>query len=144
MTRSSGFAGSSLLPRRAVLQAGSLGLLGLSSADVASWRASAADEAASAAKHRAVIFIFLTGGLSQHDSFDMKPEGPTDFKVEFRPIATRTPGIQICEHMPLLAQRSDRWALVRSLSHNNNGCAISVKITWRFGIPWGLLRRAGV
>ena len=142
MTRSSGFAGSTSLPRRAVLQAGSLGLLGLSSADVAGWRASAAD---GAAKHRAVIFIFLTGGLSQHDSFDMKPEGPTDFKGEFSPIATRTPGIQICEHMPLLAQRSDRWALVRSLSHNNNnGCAISVKITWRFSIPWGLLRRAGV
>ncbi len=120
MKCSSRFSSSPLTSRRAVLQAGSLGLLGLSSADVAGWKAHAADGAASAAKHRAVIFLFLTGGLSQHDSFDMKPEGPTDFKGEFNPIATRTPGIQICEHLPLLAQRSDRWALVRSLSHNNN------------------------
>ena len=108
------------IARRAVLPAGSLGLLGLSSVDVAGWRARAAEGTANAAKHRAVIYIFLTGGLSQHDSFDMKPEGLTDFKGEFNPIATRTPGIQICEHMSLLAQRSDRWALVRSLTRNNN------------------------
>ena len=71
-------------------------------------------------KHKAVIFLFLTGGLSQHDSFDMKPEGPAEYKGEFNPIATRTPGIQICEQLPMLAARSDRWALVRSLTHNNN------------------------
>ena len=137
MTRSSGFSGSTSPPRRAVLQAGSLGLLGLSSADVAGWKARAADGAASASKHRAVIFIFLTGGLSQHDSFDMKSEGPTDFKGEFNPIATRTPGIQICEHMPLLAQRSDRWALVRSLSHNNNGhdAATYMMLTGKSAVP---------
>lgn len=115
-----------LMRRRAVLQAGTIGFLDLSSADVAQWRATAAEvsqdpvKRAVPRKHRAVIFLFLTGGLSQHDSFDMKPDGPGDFKGEFDPIATRTPGIQICEHMPLLAQRSDRWSLVRSLSHNNN------------------------
>ena len=120
MQRISEFLAPHPVSRRAVLQAGTLGLLGLSSANVAAWRARAAERGVSATRHRAVIYIFLTGGLSQHDSFDMKPEGPTDFKGEFNPIATRTPGIQICEHMPLLAQRSDRWALVRSLTHNNN------------------------
>jgi hypothetical protein len=103
-----------------MLQAGTLGLLGLSMTDVAAWRARAAEVGLSPTRHRAVIFIFLTGGLSQHDSFDMKPEGPADFKGEFNPISTRTPGIQICEHLPMLAQRSQEWALVRSLTHNNN------------------------
>lgn len=121
MKQTSGLLVSNHVSRRAVLQAGTLGLLGLSSVDVAVWRARATDSSAKTTPHRAVIYLFLTGGLSQHDSFDMKPDGPADFKGEFNPISTRTPGIRICEHMPRLAQRSDRWALVRSLSHNNNG-----------------------
>ncbi len=55
-----------------------------------------------------MIYIFLSGGLAQHDSFDMKPDAPDGIRGEFNPIATRTPGIQICEHLPLLAERSDR------------------------------------
>lgn len=106
-----------LVNRRDVLQAGSIGLLGISMADVAAWRSLAA---APAHKPKAVIYLFLTGGPSQHDTFDMKPDGPADFKGEFNPIATRTPGIQICEHLPLLAQRSQHWALVRSLTHKSN------------------------
>ena len=61
---------------------------------------------------RSVIYIFLTGGPSQHDTFDMKPDGPSEYKGEFNPIATRTPGLQICEHLPRLAQRSHLWGLV--------------------------------
>src|SRR2546422_4226982 len=87
-------------------------------ADVAQLRAVPATRES---RPRAVIFLFLTGGASQHDTFDMKPHGPAEFKGEFDPILTRTPGIQICEHMPMLAQRSDKWALVRSLAHTNNG-----------------------
>ncbi len=120
MQRTASLMDSRSVPRRAMLQAGTLGLLGLSSADVAHWRARAAETGVATKKPRAVIYLFLTGGLSQHDSFDMKQDGPVDFKGEFNPIATRTPGIQICEHMPLLAQRSERWSLVRSLTHNNN------------------------
>ena len=66
---------------------------------------------------KSVIYIFLSGGLAQHESFDMKPDAPDTIRGEFKPIATRTPGIQICEHLPLLAERSDMWALVRSLAH---------------------------
>jgi hypothetical protein len=51
----------------------------------------------------------------------MKPNGPAEYKGEFNPIATRTPGIRICEHLPMLAQRSRHWALVRSLTHKDNG-----------------------
>ena len=88
--------------------------------DVARWRAEAAESGPKLPPARSVIYVFLTGGPSQHDTFDMKPDGPAEYKGEFQPIATRTPGIQICEHLPLLAQRSDKWALVRSLTHTEN------------------------
>jgi len=68
----------------------------------------------------AVIYIFLSGGLGQQDSFDMKPLAPDNVRGEFQPIATQTPGIEICEHLPLLAQRSEHWSLVRSLTHPYN------------------------
>ena len=103
------------LPRRTVLEAGALGLLGLGSNHLAELRAAAGDRPDPPA--RAAIYIFLSGGLAQHESFDMKPDAPAEIRGEFRPIATRTPGIQICEHLPLLAERSERWALVRSLAH---------------------------
>ena len=109
------------LSRRTLLQAGTLGLMGLSSLDVARWRQSAALAGTAAPKPKSVIFIFLTGGPSQHDTFDMKPEGPAEYKGEFSPIDTQTPGIQICEHLPLIAQRSKHWALVRTLSHTKSG-----------------------
>lgn len=123
--------------RRSVLRAGAAGLLGVSTLDIAAWRAHAAASGESASTPRSVIFLFLTGGASQHDTFDMKPDGPADFKGEFNPIATRTPGIQICEHMPLLAERSEKWALVRSLTHANNGHgpATYMMLTGRSSVP---------
>ena len=105
--------------RRTFLQAGAIGAVGLSMTEVAELRGAA--PARPVGRPKAVIFLFLTGGASQHDTFDMKPRGPAEFKGEFNPIATRTPGIQICEHLPRLAQRSRHWALVRSLTHTNNG-----------------------
>jgi hypothetical protein len=104
--------------RRSMLQAGAIGLLGLSFPDVLRLRASAAAGVGPAPK--AVVYIFLSGGLSQHDSFDPKPDAPDGIRGEFRPIATRTPGVHICEHLPRLAARSDKWALVRSLTHPTN------------------------
>jgi hypothetical protein len=72
-------------------------------------------------KARSVIYIFLSGGLAQLDSFDLKPDAPAEIRGEFRAIATRTPGIRICEHLPRLAQRSHLWALCRSLTHPYTG-----------------------
>src|SRR5207237_2185543 len=123
------------LSRRAFLEAGTIGALGLSMADVAKTQETTPANRPRTA--RSVIFLFLTGGASQHDTFDMKPDGPVDFKGEFNPIATRTPGIQICEHMPMLAQRSGHWALVRSLTHTNNGhdAATYLMLTGRSQLP---------
>src|SRR5262245_2634027 len=88
--------------RRTLLQAGTIGLLGLGVNHLAALRAGAGSTAP-AVKARTAIYIFLSGGLSQLDSFDLKPDAPADIRGEFKPIATRTPGIQVCEHLPLLA-----------------------------------------
>ena len=64
-------------------------------------------------KARSVIYIFLSGGLAQLESFDLKPDAPEGIRGEFRPIATRTPGIDICEHLPLpgaSGATSGRWS----------------------------------
>lgn len=105
------------LSRRTALQAGSVGLLGLGIDHLAAFRDADASPVRPAVRARSVIYIFLSGGLAQHDSFDLKPLAPENIRGEFLPIDTKTPGIQICEHLPLLAQRSDKWALVRSLGH---------------------------
>jgi len=64
-----------------------------------------------------VILVFLTGGLSHLDSFDMKPDAPGGIRGEFQPIATKVPGIHICEHLPQLAALADKLAIVRTMSH---------------------------
>ena len=104
--------------RRLAMQAGTLGLLGLSTSQLSELRA--ADTAAKATPIRAVIYLFLSGGLGQLDSFDMKPEAPDQYRGEFNPISTQTPGLQIVEHLPGLAQRSDKWSLIRSMTHTSD------------------------
>jgi hypothetical protein len=110
-----------IFTRRTAIQAGASSLLGLGIHHVWALRELAAEPApARRSSPGKVIYIFLSGGLAQHDSFDLKPDAPDTIRGEFKPIATRTPGIRICEHLPLLAQRSNRWALVRSLTHPYN------------------------
>ena len=109
--------------RREFIQVGFSGLLGLGLSDLAAGLARAA---AGSADHsprptppraKSVILVFLTGGLSHLDSFDMKPDAPVGIRGEFKPVATSVPGTQFCEHLPQLAARADRLAIVRSLSH---------------------------
>jgi uncharacterized protein (DUF1501 family) len=68
-----------------------------------------------------LIVLFLKGGLSTIDTLDMKPHAPSEFRGEFDPIATSVPGIEICEHLPRLAQEADKFALLRSLTHTDSG-----------------------
>lgn len=119
--------------RRSLLQAGTLGLLGLAGPRAEVLHAQATQ------KPRAAIYIFLSGGLGQHDSFDLKPDAPADIRGEFNPIDTATPGIQICEHLPLLSQRSQHWALVRSLTHpsNDHSAGHHIMLTGRTLLPPG-------
>ena len=125
---------SPLLSRRTLLQAGSLGLAGTGLADVL-----AARETSSAATTtpNSVLLIFLSGGLSQLDSFDMKPEAPARVRGEFQPVPTRVPGLQVCEHLPLLAARAHKLTLLRSLTHwsNEHNEAHTIMLTGRSQLP---------
>ncbi|MES1213397.1 MAG: DUF1501 domain-containing protein [Singulisphaera sp.] len=109
--------------RRDILQIGGLGALGLTLPTLLGSRAAARPEIAAgpvrrtAGKAQACILIYLFGGPSQIDTFDMKPAAPPDFRGEFQPISTRVPGLQICEHFPRLAQQTDKLAIVRSMHH---------------------------
>jgi hypothetical protein len=125
------------ITRRTMIQAGTIGLMGLSSAGVSALRASA--DAPPAARPKSVIYIFLSGGLAQQDSFDLKPDAPDNIRGEFQPVATRTPGLQICEHLPRLAQRSHLWALCRSLTHpyNEHSQGHQVMLSGRTPMPPG-------
>ncbi len=102
--------------RRFAIQAGSLGLLGLGLNDV-----QAAFPQEQPSPFQRCIYLFLSGGLAQQESFDLKPQAPAAVRGEFKPISTMTPGLQICEHLPKLAQRSKLWSLCRSMTHSTNG-----------------------
>lgn len=126
--------------RRRAIQAGAVGLLGLGLSHWSALRAmGASGTGAPPGRARSVIYVFLSGGLAQHETFDPKPEAPEEIRGEFRPIPTRTPGLHIGEHLPMLAQRSERWALVRSLSHgsNDHSAAHHIMLTGRSDLPEG-------
>lgn len=127
------------IARRTALQIGQIGLLGLGMNHVAGLKALAGDAASTAKPPKAVIYIFLSGGLSQHDSFDMKPHAAAEIRGEFKPIATQTAGLQICEHLPGLAVRSHLWSLCRSLTHttNDHSAGHHVMLTGRSDLPPG-------
>lgn len=99
------------LSRRNFLTVGSLGLTGLTLADLQRLKAQGAVH--SAESHKAVIMVFLGGGPPHLDMYDMKPEAPAEFRGPYRPIKTNVPGMEICELMPLQAQLADKLAIIR-------------------------------
>ena len=115
------------ISRRTAVQAGAIGLLGMGMNHLAGLRTAQADEKTiqPSGTAKSCIYIFLSGGLAQQDSFDLKPYAPDTVRSEFQPISTKTPGLQICEHLPMLAQRSDLWSVVRSMTHSCNEHTIS-------------------
>jgi hypothetical protein len=110
------------LTRREMLQVGYSGLLGVSLPSLLSQRAAAVE---ASPPPKSVLIVFLTGAASHHDTFDMKPDAPAEVRGEFKPIATSVPGLHVCEHLPRLAERADKYAVIRSLSHNDNNHLMS-------------------
>lgn len=106
--------------RRDMLRTGGLGCLGLG---MASWLGLGGSASAAAAggfgKAKRCILLFMWGGPSQLDTLDPKPHAPAEVRGEFKPQATQTPGIEICEHFHELAKVTDRVAIVRSLHHDD-------------------------
>jgi Protein of unknown function (DUF1501) len=108
------------LSRRSFLRVGFLGLAGLTLADHLRLRAAAAENG-QPTKDTAVILIWLGGGPSHLDTYDLKPEAPVEFRGEFKEIATNVPGTRIGEHLPHEAKLMDKMSVVRSVTHTNAG-----------------------
>ncbi|REK10012.1 MAG: DUF1501 domain-containing protein [Planctomycetota bacterium] len=102
-----------LISRRSFLVASTVGFAGLQFGRPLA-RASTSGSVGSG-KAKSTILFFLCGGASHIDTWDMKPKAPLEYRGPFKPIATSAPGIQVCEHLPLLAQQAHRLALVRSV-----------------------------
>jgi hypothetical protein len=105
--------------RRELLRIGALALGGLSTPALRAARAAATPPAAprSFGRARRALLLFMWGGPAQMDTWDPKPDAAAEYRGEFRPISTDVPGIQICEHFPLLARRCRDLAIVRSVHH---------------------------
>jgi hypothetical protein len=116
---------STFCNRRQAIAAGGLSLVGLSLADLLRGRALATiappSRPASFGRAKSCIVIWLKGGPSHLDTFDMKPDAPAVIRGEFRPIATGVPGMFISEHLPLLARQADKLFVIRSLAHKDTG-----------------------
>src|SRR5437764_14764480 len=115
------------ISRRNFLKSGALGLGGLSLPQLLQ----AESLSGIRRSHKAVIMIFLPGGPSHQDIFDLKTDAPSEIRGEFKPIRTKIPGIQICEHLPRLAGMMDKLVPIRSMvgaedNHYDYQC-----MTWR-------------
>jgi hypothetical protein len=104
--------------RRDALTVGGLAFAGLSLADVLRLQAAAPD---GPRRNKSVILIWLRGGASHLDSFDMKPDAPAEIRGEFKPINTNVPGLQVCEHLPKFATIADKVAVLRGIKSNDLG-----------------------
>src|ERR1051325_9393315 len=99
------------ISRRQFLKIGGLALGGMSLTDILAGEARAGIRSS----HKAIIMVYLPGGPSHQDLFDLKMDAPSDIRGEFKPIKTNVPGIEICEVFPRMAKMMDRFAVIRSV-----------------------------
>ena len=122
------------LNRRQCLQIGAAGVAGASLPLLnRSACATGAGAGNGAGKAKSALLILLSGGPSQLDMLDPKPQAPAEIRGEFSAIDTTIPGVQICEHLPKLAQQTDRWSILRTMAHveHNHLLATHVALTGR-------------
>lgn len=111
------------LSRRELLSIGLGGFAGLTLPDLLRLRAQEASKGQSAAKkpNTAIILVWLRGGASHLETFDTKPDAPSEYRGPYRPVRTNVPGIEICELLPRLAKIADKYAILRSIAHTGGG-----------------------
>jgi hypothetical protein len=126
--------------RREFLRVGGLGLAGLALPDL--FRGQALAGQSRKTRVKSCIQLFMWGGPSQHETFDLKPGAPAGVRGEFKPIATNVTGTRISEHLPLLAGRADRYAILRSVTHTgvNHGTSAYHMLTGHIHFTPGTLR----
>ena len=119
MSRSARFCDG--IVRRDFLRLGTAGVfgMGLTLPELLARRARAA-EAGKPTKDVSLIFLFLHGGISTIDTWDMKPDAPAEFRGDFKPIDSNVPGVRIGEHLPRVSKQMDKIALIRSFRHHNS------------------------
>lgn len=104
------------ITRRDWIRVGGTGLFGMSLPQVLAGQS----DGFSGGRAKSVLFVYLFGGPSQLETVDMKPDAPSNVRGPFSPIASQTSGLRICEHLPMLAQCSDQYCVVRTLNHSQN------------------------
>src|SRR6266481_2325746 len=105
------------MSRRHLLRIGALGAAGLTLPDLL--RAREAQPSAGKQLADSCILVFCWGAPSQYETFDPKPEAPDGIRGEFGVIRTRLPGIQFGEHIPMLAERNDRYSIIRTCAQSS-------------------------
>ena len=105
--------------RRSFLRAGALAVGGLTLGDLLRAQADAAGRVP--AVRKSVIMVYLNGGPSHLDMYDLKPQAPIEYRGEFRPISTNVPGMDVCELFPLQAMIADKFAIVRNMQFQQEG-----------------------
>jgi hypothetical protein len=108
-----------LLARRTFLAASGVGFCGLSLPSLVQARRPSVPSRPRHAK--SAILIWLSGGCSHIDTFDLKPDAPAEYRGEFKPIATSAPGVRVCEYLPRIAQQARHLAVINSLGHFGRG-----------------------
>ncbi len=118
--------------RRGFLRVGAAGVLG-ATVPVSRHALAAATPETGVGRAKSVMIVMLSGGPSQLDMLDPKPDAPAEVRGEFKAIPTTIPGVAVCEHLPRLAQQTDRWCIVRSMAHreHNHLLATHVALTGR-------------
>jgi hypothetical protein len=109
------------LDRRSFVRSGLVGLSTLGLADLLRLEGQARALRQPPHNKKALLVLWLWGGPSHLETFDLKPDAPAEYRGEFHPIATNVPGIEICEHLPRLARQADKFSLIRSCSHGSPG-----------------------
>jgi hypothetical protein len=132
------------LTRRDFVRAGALGAFGLTLPGFLAGRARAAAQSATLAtaaspRAKSVLLVYLGGGLSHHDSFDLKPDAPDEVRGKYKSIPSNVTGLRVGELLPKMAQQMDKVCLVRSQSHENDHheTATNWVLCGRFGSPFG-------
>ncbi len=121
--------------RRDFVQIGASSALGLTMADLLRSQALASPERRAKTKAKACIVVWLSGGPSHLDTFDPKPAAPSEYRGAFKPIPTKADGMQICEHLPLLAQQADKFSILRTMTHPSPSHDIASHIMLTGNVP---------